>query len=324
MTTRNGLGEVSDHSRSMAITAGSTLSATAGPPAISNATSTIAKRRTTTSPDESPKRIYKAADSPQGATGRREALRGILWGSVTYLPVSSTRKCGQLRDDGNNSVFCACWGRDGPDKTSRRPSSPAMSAHLLFVDARGGCGVVLVVTPRRMVEVDNEIAIVRNDRPVEGDGSDVAPIPEGALLAEERAVRLPVIGDLDVEGERALRPGVAAVVDLRHDLVAEVQPRALDSGLVRRHREAHEGRRARGLALRLSEFRNLVELAHGRPRVDHAKHDPEDHQERHAQAAPQRRRVRSVEQFDVVDVGVVVAADVLLSHETPGAERRDG
>src|ERR1700756_3948822 len=90
MTTRNGLGEVSDHSRSMAITAGSTLSATAGPPAISNATSTIAKRRTTTSPDESPKRIYKAADSPQGATGRREALRGILWGSVTYLPVSST------------------------------------------------------------------------------------------------------------------------------------------------------------------------------------------------------------------------------------------
>src|ERR1700746_1190121 len=116
MTTRNGLGEVSDHSRSMAITAGSTLSATAGPPAISNATSTSAKRRTTTSPDESPKRIYKAADSPQGATGRRKALRGILWGSVTYLPVSSTRKCGQLRDDGNNSVFCACWVRDGPEE----------------------------------------------------------------------------------------------------------------------------------------------------------------------------------------------------------------
>src|SRR6516165_12563217 len=90
-----------------------------------------------------------------------------------------------------------------------------MSAHLSFVDARGGCGVVLVVTPRRMMEMDDEIAVVRNDRPVEGDGSDAAPIPEGAPLAEERAVRLPIIGDLDVEGERALRPGVAAVVNLR-------------------------------------------------------------------------------------------------------------
>ena len=88
-----------------------------------------------------------------------------------------------------------------------------MSAHFSFVDARGGCGVVLVVTPRRMMEVDNEVAIVRNDRPVEGDGSDAAPIPEGAPLAERRAVRLPVIGKLDVERERAFRPGVAAVVD---------------------------------------------------------------------------------------------------------------
>ena len=35
----------------MAVTAGSTLSATAEPPAISNATSTIANRRTSTSPD---------------------------------------------------------------------------------------------------------------------------------------------------------------------------------------------------------------------------------------------------------------------------------
>src|SRR5258708_10372263 len=92
MTTRNGLGEVSDHSRSMAITAGSTLSATAGPPAISNATSTIAKRRTTTSPHEPPKRIYKPRDSPQGATGRREALRGILAENLTCLAASQTHR----------------------------------------------------------------------------------------------------------------------------------------------------------------------------------------------------------------------------------------
>src|SRR5262245_17482554 len=104
-----------------------------------------------------------------------------------------------------------------------------LSAHLAFVDARRGCRVVLVVTPRRMMEMDDEIAVVRNDRAVEGDRSDAAPIPQRAPLAEERAVRLPVIGDLDVEGERALRPGIAAVVDLRHDLVAEIQSRALDS-----------------------------------------------------------------------------------------------
>src|SRR5260370_4469832 len=198
-----------------------------------------------------------------------------------------------------------------------------MSAHLSFVDARGGYWVVMVVTPRRMSEMDDEVAIVRNDRPVEADGTDVAPIQEGALLAEEPAVRLPVIGDLDVESERALRPGVAAVVDLRHDLVAEVQPRALDSGLGRRHRETHEGRRARWLAWRLAELRNLVELANARLVVDQLEHDPDDHQQRQAQAAPKRRRVWSVEQFDVVDVVVVVAADILLSHETGGAQRRN-
>src|SRR5438132_5763548 len=166
----------------------------------------------------------------------------------------------------------------------RRPhggrSSPAMSAHLSFVDARGGCGVVLVVTPRRMMEVDDEIAVARNDRPVEGDGSDAAPIVEGAPLAERWAVRLPVIGNLNVERERAFRPDVAAVVDLRHDLVAEVQSRALDSGLPRRHRETHKGRRARGLALRLPKLRNLVELPYGRLLVDHAQHAPEERQNR--------------------------------------------
>src|SRR5262249_6981290 len=142
MMTLDGFGEVSDHSRSMAITAGSTLSATAGPPAISNATSTIAKRRTTTSPDESPKRIYKAADSPQGATARREALRGILWESVTYLPALPARKRRQRIDDGTDSVFwregCGYCAYLSPRWARRRPQagrlSPALSAHLAFVD----------------------------------------------------------------------------------------------------------------------------------------------------------------------------------------------
>src|SRR5262249_9151247 len=155
-----------------------------------------------------------------------------------------------------------------------------------FVDARGGRGVVLVVTPRRMMEMDDEIAVVRNDRPVEGDGSDAAPIPQRAPLTEERAVRLPVIGDLDVEGERALRPGVAAVVDLRHALVAETVSRALDSGLSRRPGEPDEGGRGGGFALRLFDLCNLVERANARFFVAKNKDTPDDHKERHAQAPP--------------------------------------
>ena len=34
------------------------------------------------------------------------------------------------------------------------------TSNLAFVDARGGCGVVSVVAPRRMMEMDDEIAIV--------------------------------------------------------------------------------------------------------------------------------------------------------------------
>src|SRR5262245_39786545 len=88
MTTRDGLGEASDHSLSMPTTAGSALSATAGPPANSNATSTIAKRRTPTSPDETPHRMYKAADRRQGAPGRKVRVRVSFWESVTYLPAT--------------------------------------------------------------------------------------------------------------------------------------------------------------------------------------------------------------------------------------------
>src|SRR5258708_32223087 len=80
---------------------------------------------------------------------------------------------------------------------------------------------------------------------------------------------------------------------------------------------------ARGLAWRISALRNLVELANARLVVVQLEHGPADHQQRHAQAAPQRRRVWSVEQFGGVDVVVVVAADILLSHETGGAQRRN-
>src|SRR5262249_46011184 len=108
MTTRDGLGEVSDHSLSMAMTAGSTLSATAGPPAISNATSTIAKRRTPTSPDETPWPKFTKRPTPRkGAQGRKVEVRVIFLESVTYLPASPARKRRQLAHAGSHRAFWA-------------------------------------------------------------------------------------------------------------------------------------------------------------------------------------------------------------------------
>ena len=75
MTTRNALGDTSDHFVSMAVTAGSTLSATADPPAISNATSTIAKRRTSPSPEATVGEFTNEARHGQGGGGRKARPR---------------------------------------------------------------------------------------------------------------------------------------------------------------------------------------------------------------------------------------------------------
>ena len=48
---------------------------------------------------------------------------------------------------------------------------------------------------------------------------------------------LPVVGDLDVEGQRPLRERVAAVEDLRHDLVAEIEVGAFNLRLSAATRE---------------------------------------------------------------------------------------
>src|SRR5947209_8759720 len=106
MTTRDGLGDASDHSLSMATTAGST-SATAGPPAVSNATSTIAKRRTSTSPDETPHRIYKAADTPPRCAGRKVKGPCHFVGQRDLFASPPTRMRRQRIDDGSDSAFWA-------------------------------------------------------------------------------------------------------------------------------------------------------------------------------------------------------------------------
>src|SRR6266851_216455 len=95
---------------------------------------------------------------------------------------------------------------------------PAPSPSLAPVHPSRGRGVVPVAAPRGMIEMDHEVAIVRGDGGVEGQLADVAPVAEGTPLERRRAARRAVIGDLDVEGERAPGRRISAVVDLGHDL----------------------------------------------------------------------------------------------------------
>src|SRR5262249_19166671 len=76
--------------------------------------------------------------------------------------------------------------------------------------------------------------------------------------------------------------------------------------------EPNEGRGRGGLAWPFSEPRIWVGRANAGFFAAHANPPPAAHKGGLPNAPPQRRRVRSVEQFDVVDVVGVVAADILL------------
>ena len=70
-----------------------------------------------------------------------------------------------------------------------RPARHGELPYLLFIDACRGGGIVAVVPPRRVIEVNDEIAVVRGDRFVKHQSSDTRPIAEPAPLKERRAVR---------------------------------------------------------------------------------------------------------------------------------------
>src|SRR5262249_21785539 len=66
------------------------------------------------------------------------------------------------------------------------------------------------------------------------------------------------MADHNEEREHPLGRRNPAVVDLRHDLVSEIQIFALDPGLFWRNQKSHEGRRSRRLARGLSKLGNLI------------------------------------------------------------------
>ena len=106
----------------------------------------------------------------------------------------------------------------------------------------------------------HEIAVVGDDGVVERQRADATPVTERPPLLRYRPRRLAVVGDLDVERQRAFGRRIAAIEDLRHDLVPEVEALSLDSRLVGRDEQSHELRRVRDLACGLAELGDLIQL----------------------------------------------------------------
>ena len=172
-----------------------------------------------------------------------------------------------------------------------------------------------------MVEVDDRIAVEGDDGIVESQRADPAPVLERAPYPDGRPLRLPLIGHLDGERERPPGRWIAAVEDLRHDLVAKVEIGAGDPRLVRGDEQAHELGCARRAPFRLAELRDRIELTHGRLFVDPTEHEANRHEERRPGAATRNGDVGRIAQLRVVDEVGVGAADVLLRDEVGGSKR---
>src|ERR1044072_377730 len=105
-----------------------------------------------------------------------------------------------------------------------------------------------------------------------------------------RATRHAIVSHLDGEREGPLRLRVAAIVDLRHDLVAHVELLALDPRLFRRREKADVRWRSRGLARRFPKLGDLVELTQTHvPVGDEEKHARNQQDHDIAELAPERR-----------------------------------
>src|ERR1700694_1363554 len=103
-----------------------------------------------------------------------------------------------------------------------RSSEPA---NLLAASAHGRGGVVPVLAPGGVAEVDDEIAVVRGHAVGERDSPDGLPVDDVLPLAsgeEDEAGFLARVGHGEVEAERALRLGGAPVEDGGPEFRADV------------------------------------------------------------------------------------------------------
>ena len=92
------------------------------------------------------------------------------------------------------SSWLPCWWPTGAE----RCEAPA--------DVHHRPRIVPVVSPRRMVKMNDKVAIVGRHRLVEHDPADAPPIADGAALCQQ--ARGPaIVGYFDVKGQRPLGAG---------------------------------------------------------------------------------------------------------------------
>src|SRR3954453_10115086 len=181
--------------------------------------------------------------------------------------------------------------------------------------------VVPILPPGRMVYVKDVVSVERDHGSVEGDGSDLLPVGDVAAFLEGSAVCGAGVGGLDIEDELAFRRGIAGVVDVGHDFVAEVEVIAGDDRLSRGNGKLHELGGARRLGRWFLELGDLVDLPDGRLFLGLFERNPGQHQNGHAAAAATDGGIRRVAQLGVIDVRGDLAADVFLAHEARGRQR---
>src|ERR1019366_7050507 len=160
--------------------------------------------------------------------------------------------------------------------------------------------VVPILTPRRMVHVKYVVSVERDHRGVEGDGSDLLPVGDVAAFLEWSAVCGAGVGGLDIEDELAFRRGVARVVDVGHDLVAEIEVVASDDRLFPGNGELHERGVAGRPGTRFPELGDLVDLPDGGLFLGLFEHDPGQDENGHAAAPAGDGGVRRVAQLGVI------------------------
>src|SRR5262249_1734447 len=115
--------------------------------------------------------------------------------------------------------------------------------------------------------------------------------------------------------------GIAAIKNLRHDFITEIQIGAFNPGLLRRNDQAHELGTTRGFALGFTELGYLIKLTVGGLAIDELKHQSLNENNRRPPAPAISMNVRRVSQLGVIDVVRARAGDVLLREKACCADR---
>src|SRR2546423_7179673 len=132
--------------------------------------------------------------------------------------------------------------------------------HFALVRASRRGWIVPIGSPRRMIEVDHKITVVRNNRVVESKSSDLLPVTEAKVLGHARTTSRALVRRLNVEDQFPFGGWIASVKNMRHHFVTKIQILAINPQLIRRNCKAHKVRTPGRFAFLLAQLGNLIEL----------------------------------------------------------------